>query len=135
MSRFTPAQQRYNRRVLVLSVIYALVLFASIHLIGHHLVGGALAYAVGVVPALAVSGFFLLLGRYLVEETDEYMRMLQTRQVLIATGVALTASTLWGFLEGFALLPHLVAWAWPVVWFAGLWIGAVANIAIERRAA
>lgn len=132
--RFSPAQRRYNRRVLLLGLIYVALLFPAIYLIGHGLVAGPIAYVVGVLPALAVSGFFWLMARYLVEERDEYLRMLQARQLLIATGIALTISTIWGFLEGFALVPHLYAYTWPVIWFAGLGIGAGINIAIERRA-
>ena len=89
----------------------------------------------GVLPALAVSGFFFAMGRYLLEEDDEYQRLVQTRQVLVATGIALTAATVWGFLEGFSLVPHAVAYVWPIVWFGGLGVGACANLAIERRAA
>lgn len=133
--RFSPAQQRYNRRVLWLSVVYAALLFLTIYLLKNQLVAGPLAYVVGVLPAVAVSGFFWLMGRYLVEETDEYLRMLQIRQLLVATAIALTAATIWGFLEGFGLLPHLVGYAWPIVYFAGLWIGALVNRIVERRAA
>ncbi|MCU6453820.1 hypothetical protein LPN01_06995 [Sphingomonas sp. A2-49] len=133
--RFSPAQRRYNRRVLVLSVVYAALLFLAVYLLSRHLVAGPAAYVVGILPALAVSGFFLLMGRYLVEETDEYLRMLQIRQLLVATGIALTAATIWGFLEGFDLVRHVVGYVWPIVYFAGLGFGAFVNYVIERRAA
>ncbi len=133
--RFSPAQRRYNQRVLLLSVLYAALLFLAVYLISRHLVAGPLAYVVGMLPALAVSGFFWLMGRYLIEESDEYLRMLQIRQLLIATAIALTAATIWGFLEGFGLVRHVVGYAWPVVYFAGLGIGALVNRIIERRAA
>ena len=122
-----PAQRRYNKRVLTLSIIYAVVLFAAVYLLKHKLVAGALAYAVGILPALAVSGFFWAMARYLVEETDEYLRMMQVRQVLVATGFALTTATIWGFLEGFELVPHAVGYIWAIMWFAGLGVGAVVN--------
>lgn len=131
----SPAQRRYNKRVLLLSLVYAAALFLAVHLLSRHLVAGPLAYAVGVLPAIAVSGYFWLMGRYLVEETDEYLRMLQIRQLLIATAIALTAATIWGFLEGFELVPHLVGYAWPIVYFGGLGAGACVNRMIERRAA
>lgn len=132
---FSPAQRRYTRLVLLLSIIYALLLFAAVYLLSRQLVSGALAYVVGVLPALPVTGFFLAMGRYLIEEKDEYLRALQIRQLLIATGVALAASTIWGFLEGFDLVPHVVAYAWPIVWFAGLGLGSCVNAALARRAA
>jgi hypothetical protein len=129
---FSPAQRRYNRRVLLLGIAYAVLLMIAVYLLSRQLVAGPLAYVVGILPALAVSGFFWLMGRYLVEEQDEYLRMLMVRQLLIASAIALTCSTIWGFLEGFALLPHMVGYAWTVVWLAALGVGACINIVIER---
>jgi hypothetical protein len=130
---FSLAQRRYNRRIFWLSMAYAGLLALSILLFRQGLVAGPLAYLVGLLPALAVSGFFWTMGRYLVEEADEYLRMLQIRQLLIATGIALTAETMWGFLEGFGLLPHVLSWIWALVWVAGLVLGAGANFVLERR--
>lgn len=130
--RFSPAQRRYNRRVLILSLIYTALLFAAVYLLSRHLVSGPLAYVVGILPALAVCGFFWLMAVYLVEESDEYLRMLQVRQLLFATGIALSAATIWGFLEAFELLPHVVGYVWPIVWLAALGIGCWANRLIER---
>ena len=132
---FSPAQRRYNRLVLLLSIVYALLLSAAVYLLARHLVSGPLAYVVGVLPALPVTGFFLAMGRYLLDEKDEYLRAMQIRQLLIATGVMLAASTIWGFLEGFELVPHVVAYAWPIVWFAGLGIGACVIAVQARRSA
>ena len=125
--RFSPAQRRYNRTVLILSMAYALLLFLAVYLLSRHLVGGPLAYVVGVLPALPVTGFFVAIARYLIDEDDEYLRMLQVRQSLIATGVTLGAATIWGFLEAFGLAPHFDAYVWAIVWFAGLGLGACVN--------
>jgi len=132
---FSPAQRRYNRRVLILAILYALLLFPAVYLLDRHLVAGPPAYAVGILPALPVIGFFVAAGAYMVEERDEYLRMLVVRQSLVATGLAMTTATAWGFLEGFELLPHLPAFAWPVVWFAGLGLGTCVNKLIERQVA
>jgi hypothetical protein len=133
--RFSPAQQRYNRRVLILAVVYAALLFPTVFLLSRHLVTGPAAFALGVLPALPVVGFFVAAGTYLVDEHDEYLRMLFTRQSLIATGIAMTAATIWGFLEGFDLAPHAAGYAWPCVWFAGLGAGRCINRMVERGAA
>lgn len=131
----SPAQRRYNWRVILLAIVYAAVLLPVCWLFAHHLVSGPLAYLLGILPALPVTGFFVVIGLYLAEERDEYLRMLLVRQSLIATGFAMTAATFWGFLEGFDLVPHVVGYAWPVVWFGGLGLGACINGLIERRAA
>ena len=130
--RFSPAQQRYNRRVLILAVVYAALLFPAVFLLSRHLVAGPLAVTVGVLPALPVVGFFAAAGAYLMDEQDEYLRLLFTRRSLVATGVAMTAATVWGFLEGFDLVSHAPAFYWPVVWFAGLGVGGCVNKLIER---
>jgi hypothetical protein len=100
--------------------------------LSHRLVEGELAYVVAILPALVVSSFFWFMGQYLVEETDEYLRMLQIRQLLIATGITLTVATIWGFLEGFGLAQHVVGYIWPVVWIGALGFGACFNLLVER---
>ena len=131
----SPAQRRYNRRIIILSVVYAAILLPVCWLFVRHMATGPLAYLLGVAPALPVSGFFAVIGVYFAEERDEYLRMLMARQVIVASGVAMTAATFWGFLENFELVPHLVAYAWPIVWFGGLGVGACLNAVLERRAA
>jgi hypothetical protein len=131
----SPAQRRYTRRILLLSLLYAALLMPVVYLLSRHLVAGPLAFILGVLPALPVVGFFVAIGAYLVDEQDEYLRMLVTRQSLIATGIAMTAATVWGFLEGFELVPHALGYAWPIVWFAGLGAGGCVNKLLERRAA
>jgi hypothetical protein len=130
----TPAQRRYNRRIIILSLIYAAVLLPVCWLFARHLVSGPLAYLLGILPALPVSGFFAVIGIYFSEERDEYQRLLMARQTIIANGIAMTVATFWGFLENFDLVPHLVGYAWPIVWFGGLGIGGFINAAIERSA-
>jgi len=67
------------------------------------------------------------MGRMLIEETDEYQRMLLARQAIIATGVMLSVTSVWGFLEDFGQVPHVpMYWAF-IVWCAGLGVGAAVN--------
>ncbi|WP_294236557.1 hypothetical protein [uncultured Sphingomonas sp.] len=129
------AARRYQRRVIILAVVYTALLFSAVYLLNRHLVTGVVAYIVGILPALPVVGFFGAIGMYLTEERDEYLRMLLVRQSLVATGLAMTGATLWGFLEGFDLLPHLVGYAWPILWFGGLGLGACVNHVLERNPA
>ena len=73
------------------------------------------------------SGIFAAIGRYLVEEQDEYVRMLMVRQTLWASGFALSVATVWGFLENFDLVGHVDAYYIAVLWFGGLGLGACIN--------
>jgi len=63
----------------------------------------------------------------LVEEQDEYVRMLMVRQVLWASGFALSLATIWGFLESFDLAGHADGYYIVIAWFFGLGVGGVAN--------
>ncbi|MFL6847288.1 MAG: hypothetical protein ACJ8EI_02805, partial [Sphingomicrobium sp.] len=93
----------------------------------HRLVPGGIEYAVAALPAVPVIGLFVAIGRYLVEEQDEYLRMLMVRQTLWASGFALSVATVWGFLENFDLVEHVDAYSVAIVWFAGLGLGALIN--------
>jgi hypothetical protein len=122
--RYSPAQQRYNRRVLRLSLAYAALILPAAYVLKTVVIAGPLAVLVAVLPAIPLSGFFWMMGRYLMEETDEYVRMLQVQLLLIGTGLLLTAMVVWGLLEQFGLVPHIAAWWWPIVWVVGCAIGS-----------
>src|SRR4051812_8344691 len=122
-----PAMRRYNRRVLWLSLLYGLFLLGAVYAFKHHLLGGAPAYGVAILPALPIIGIFAAIGLYLAEEQDEYVRMLMVRQSLWASGFALSAATIWGFLESFDLVGHVESFYVAVLWFGGLGLGACMN--------
>jgi hypothetical protein len=123
----SPAIKRYNHRVIWLSLLYVVVLIAAIYGFNRQLVGGPLAYIAAVLPAIPIIGIFAAMGRYLVEEQDEYVRMLTVRQSLWATGLALSVATIWGFLESFELVGHIDSYYVAIVWFGGLGLGAIIN--------
>jgi hypothetical protein len=123
----TPAWKRYNWRVILLSLLYAAFLIGAVYGFKHKLVPAALAYPVAVLPARPIIGIFVAMGRYLVEEQDEYVRMLMVRQTLWASGFALSVATIWGFLENFDLVTHVDAYSVAIVWFFGLGVGGVVN--------
>ena len=123
----TPAWKRYNWRVIVLSILYAAFLIAAVYGFKHKLVPSPLAYPVAILPALPIIGIFVAMGRYVVEEQDEYVRMLMVRQTLWASGFALSVATVWGFLENFDLVEHVDAYSVAIVWFFGLGVGGIVN--------
>ncbi|MBS0477861.1 MAG: hypothetical protein JSR79_00995 [Proteobacteria bacterium] len=127
MSSFTPAGRRYSVRVIVLSLLYCALLLPAVYAFKHHLVSGALAWVAAILPALPIIGVFAAIGLYLVEEKDEYQRMLTVRQTLWASGIMLSLATVWGFLESFDMVSHIPAYYASVIWFGGLGIGGCVN--------
>jgi hypothetical protein len=126
MSR-TTAWRRYNWRVVWLSLLYALFLMGAVYGFRHKLVADSVAYVVAILPALPIIGIFAAIGRYLVEEQDEFVRMLMVRQTLWASGFALSAATIWSFLENFDLVGHVDGYYLVIAWFFGLGLGGIVN--------
>jgi hypothetical protein len=122
------ARRRFSRSMLILSLIYVVILVGVTTFFRSPDRAGLLAYAAAALPALPVIGVIFVMGRYLVQESDEYLRMKFNRQVLIATGVMLAIVTVWGFLERFGLVVHVDAYWAAVVWFLGFGIvGRIVN--------
>ncbi len=124
---WNPATKRYNRRVIGMSLLYAAFILMAVYSFKHQLLHGPVAYVAAILPALPVIGIFGAMGRYLIEEQDEYVRMLMVRQSLWASGFALSVATIWGFLESFDLVGHVAAYNIAIVWFLGLGVGSIMN--------
>ncbi len=90
---------------------------------------------VAALPALPIVGMFAAIARYLMEESDEYVRMLEVRKTLIATGFALSTATIWGFMESFEVVGHVDSYYIAVIWFGGLGLGSCVNRLIPVRGA
>ena len=129
MARYkSPAMRRYVIRLAVLMTFYVVALLAAVSAFRADLVSGPAAYALAVVPALPVIGVFWAVMRLLVEEPDEFMRLLLVRQTLIATGFCLTIMTIWEFLQNFDLVPPgNGGFGAAFFWFVGLGVGALYN--------
>ncbi len=121
------AWKRYNVRVIWLTLLYGAFLLPAVYGFKHQLVPHSIAYLVAILPALPIVGIFVAIGRYLVEEQDEYVRMLMVRQTLWASGVSLSAATIWGFLESFGLIGRVDGYYVVIAWFFGLGIGGCVN--------
>lgn len=121
------AWKRYNIRMVWLSLAYVLFLLLATYGFKHELLNGIIAYIAAILPALPIIGVFAAMGRYLVEEQDEYLRMLLVRQSLWASAFALSIASIWGFLEAFDLAGHFDAYWVAVIWFFGLGVGSIMN--------
>ena len=124
---YSPAGKRYQFRLIWLSLLYCAFLIPAVYGFQHHLVAGSVAWIVAVLPALPIVGIFAAMGRYLVEEQDEYVRMLLVRQMLWAMGFTMSCATIWGFLDNFGLVGHVDGYWIVVLWYFGQGIGACVN--------
>ncbi len=121
------AWKRYNGRTIWISLAYAIFLIGAVYGFKHQLIPGLLKYPVAVLPALPIIGLFVAMGRYLVEEQVEYVRMLLVRQTLWASGFALSAATVCGFLQNFDLIGPVDGYWIVIAWYFGLGLGSLAN--------
>jgi hypothetical protein len=124
----SPAIRRYAIRLAVLMSVYVVALLAAVTLFKKGIVVGPLAWPLAVIPALPVIGVFWAVMRLLIEEPDEFMKLLITRQCLVATGFCLTVMTVWEFLQNFDLVPQgNGGFGAAFFWFMGLGVGALYN--------
>lgn len=127
MTRYmSPALRRYLFRLAVLMVIYMVCIFTAGYLFRHNPPSGLTAYALAVLPALPVIGVVWTIMRLIIEETDEYLRLLYVKENLFATGFCLTVMTVWEFLQNYDLVSNdSHGFGATFVWFMGLGIGSV----------
>ena len=125
----SPAQRVYTWRVGLAMGVYLVSLPAAVHFVGQGVVSRTdpLAWILALIPGIAVAAIFWAYGKMLIEETDEYQRLLHVRQSLIATGFTLGLVTIYGFLENFGLVGHVDAFYVAILWFFGLGIGGLVN--------
>ena len=123
----TVPNRRFLIRLAIATTILALSLVAARHLISQGHVGGPLLWAIAVIPGLAMVGILYTYGMLIIEQKDEFIRMLLLRQLIIGTGVALSFATVWGFLESFGLVTHIYLYYVAVAWIVGFAFGGLVN--------
>ena len=127
MNTQNTAQRTYLKRMVLVSITYLASIFLASALIDEGDPVTWLTVALAIMPGLGVVGYIWAIARLMIEETDEFLRMLIVRQSLIATGIALSAASVWGFLEQFGVAPHIEAYWWAVIYFVGFGVGAMIN--------
>lgn len=122
-----PAQRRYIGRMIPVSIAYVAAIFAASAIIPKGATATPLTVGIALVPGLAILGFIWAIGRYFTELKDEYVRMLEVRKALVATGLTLALTATWGILELYTDVPRIpLFWVFPV-WCIGLGVGALFN--------
>lgn len=135
MKSATPAGRRYLRRFFPTMISYVVVLFACVWAIRNWKPQGLELILLSVLPALPVIGVIVVMGLYLIEETDEFLRQRIASCMLFGTGVLLAATTTYAFLvNGGAIAPsdELPIWAFPL-WCAS-WGLAQCVLGLRDRA-
>lgn len=122
-----PAQRRYVGRMIPLTIAYIAAVMLASWIIPDDAAATPLTVAVALVPALATSGFIWAMARYVAELTDEYVRMLEIRKMLVATGLTLALASGWGILELFTNVPKVPLFFVFPVWCLGLAVGSLVN--------
>jgi hypothetical protein len=113
---------RYNRRMLFSSFGYVLGLGIAISIWNGLEVNRAGAFALALLPTLPTFGMIWAMGRYIIEEKDEYLLHRTIMASIISLGFVLAVGIFWGFLETFEVAPHVWAWWVLPVWAIGLGI-------------
>jgi Ca2+/Na+ antiporter len=116
----SPAGLRYNRRFLIAGFAYMAGLGIAIFLHTRLELSTGVTFALAVLPTLAIFGMIWVMGRYLAEETDEYLRHRAIMAALGGLALVLGLGSFWGFLETFGLVEHVPGWASVPVFAIGM---------------
>ncbi|MEL7446922.1 MAG: hypothetical protein AAGK02_14120 [Pseudomonadota bacterium] len=117
------ATWRYTRDFFASIALYMLGLGIAIALWNN--VPGAREYAlpIGLLPTLPTLAMIYVMGRYVSEETDEFLRYRTIQAALVGLGFVLTLGSFWGFMETFSVVPNIWAWWVVPVWAIGFGAG------------
>ena len=116
----TPAGKRYRRDVRWLLVGYFVVLICSALVVKHWAGLGVGRYIWAILPTIPIVAVIARMGKYLQEETDEYVRLLQMQAILAGTGTLLTAVVISDFLRSFANAPDFAPFVLFFCFAAGM---------------
>jgi uncharacterized YccA/Bax inhibitor family protein len=114
----SPAARRYHRRFIPTVIAYVLILIAVAWYVPRFHPPSPLTYFLAILPAIPIIGIVAIVGFYLAEEQDEFQRTVLIQSMLWSIGLTLSTTTVWGFLEIFAAIPHFQPYlAFPLFWF------------------
>lgn len=128
----TPAGRRYLKRFVPTMTAYVVALFVSNRIAEAVQPEGLALVALSFLPALPIIGVIFVIGLYLAEEKDEYLRQRIVVSMLVGLGMMLSVTTAWGFLEESGVVPHVPAYFAFILWCAG-WGAAQCVLALRER--
>lgn len=119
----SPANIRYTRGIAAASAAYLLGLGTALSVWRNYDPSTALTWLLAMLPIAPIFWMIYVMGRYIAEETDEYLRHRAVLASLVGLGFVLAIGSFWGFLETFELVPHVPGW-WAVpIWAVGMGLG------------
>lgn len=133
IGRNSAAGKRYRRRVLMAMSLYIVILISCMKLVKAVPMHAWALYLLAVLPALPVLAVLVILARYLQEESDEYLRMLTVRSLLVAAGALLATSVVNDFLRVIAHGGPLIPFVCFIVFFVSFGIAQAVQEAASRR--
>ena len=123
-----PAIRRYGRRIIPITFAYVGAIAFATALVPANAPASALTIGLALLPGIAALGWLWAMGRLLIELDDEYLRMLEVRKFLIATGATLAITSVWGVLELYSPeVPKLAVFFVFPMWCLGLTLGQLVN--------
>ena len=114
------AKRRYQRDSLRWMAVYLVVLAGSALMVRHEALRGWELYFWSVLPSIPVLGVVWRMGRYLREETDEYLRLLTMQAILVGAGLLVAVLMVSDFLRGFANMGALPPFVDFIIFCGGM---------------
>ena len=114
------AERRYLGRSLFTMSVYVLAVWCVAWTFHHHHPQGAVVYLLALAPAPPILAAIAILGLYITEEKDEFLRAVLVQSSLWATAVVLAFTTFWGLLQTYSPTVDLHIHA-PMYWVFVVW--------------
>lgn len=120
--------RRYMQRIIPITLAYVGTIALATALVPDNAPASVLTIGLALLPGLAALGWLWAMARLLIELDDEYLRMLEVRKFLIATGATLAITSVWGVLELYSPeVPRLAVFFVFPMWCIGLALGQLVN--------
>ena len=127
MAARNPAFRAYQQRMGIATVLYVAAIFTASSLLHYRAAPGVVSVVIALVPGIAIVLMIYSIARLLIDLDDEFLRLLEVRKALFATGLTLAGCSVWGLLETYTAVPALpVFWVFPL-WCGGLGAGMLFN--------
>lgn len=135
MNTRNPAQRRYVARFLPAMLAYVAVLMACTWATKAYHAKGGLLFLLSLLPALPLLAVIAVMGLYLAEEQDEFIRTRLVTAMIGGIGILLAITTVWGFLEQGGVIAHFPTFLAFPIWCASFGLAQCAISLRDRLAA